>query len=227
MTLISELLHTPENYERARQIFMKINEEYAPLIPLRREGYKLRDEGLRLKLVEVAGAVDNILGTSAELPGIIPDLDITFSDYTRSLIRISNGDSFEKEAVSSIAHEYSHHLQCLSPLLVWKHCGALTEGFARGIELMIGRKYADKTKDLRYKRGALENVIGNMNYFLGTGRFPVNPENAKRREDSLKYVYGSTAFMIAQEIHGEGIYRELINHYDPHGRLCEILGEKK
>lgn len=137
----------------------------------------------------------------------------------------------EADFAASLAHEYAHHIYYE---LNMPGSPVLKEGWARGIQRIIGERYAQRENDKSHLRGVLDITVGELKYaymwmccrlkhkiprWLRRTRtiYDGNPfsrwitgKPGFSRNQLEIHAFGTALFRLAEERFGQGIYREFI-----------------
>ena len=226
MTSLAEILHKRENIELIQGIAEEITAEQKG-IPYLPRGEALPFDEWKGKLIEISGFVNQFVGSDIALPEIEPDRHRGFSRYNneKRTIYIAANDIYECAFIGAAAHENAHHMELLRAIQIkdWIESETLRESFARGIERLVCREYANKTNNQRYLLETLAVIQRNLDSFFNMSRASLVPGLERERENSNKYAYGTAAFLLAEKINGAGIYRKVFQSHRPYRLLSGLL----
>ena len=229
MTSLAEILHKPENIELIKGIAEEIKAEHKT-IPYLPRGEVVPFDEWRKKLIEIAEFVNPLVSSNIGLPEIELDRHKGYSRYNneKKTIYLAANDIYEYDFIGAAAHENAHHLQLMRAICVpeWLWSEVLREGFARGIEKLVCREYADRNNNKRYMFETLAEIQNNLNSFFNMSRAHLVPGLERERENSNKYAYGTAAFLLAEKINGTGIYRRIFQSHSPYRLLTGFLEGK-
>lgn len=230
MTSLSSLLLDTGFLSRARIVYEKISAESAELNNMKPLYLNAMDESvLEEKLKYVAYKVNDFLEVNPPLPKIRYAREKEETGYLDGVIELSYQDRSSFQAEAAIAHEYCHHIQDFKSGAVprWKAYDAnraLREGFARGVELIVARQIAAEKGNLRYSHTPADIAARELNAFISLS-FDFD---YFRGNEEINYPYqiGIPAFLVAEEMHGTGIYSRLLKSYGPYRLLLGLLSGK-
>lgn len=227
--VLPDILRKPELLEIARKVHVKLEEESREINKLKPLWLPAIDDNLlETHLASVAERVNNILDIYPPLPKIEYNY---FSQKTvykpkEKCISLCYEDMPYFEVDAAIAHEYCHHIQhhVSGNAPGWHYYRELKEGFARGIELIVARQIAKERDNLRFSESAVDHAESELEIFL---KKYAEITNRKIMEDSGNaYILGVTAFLVAEYMHSDKIYKRLIKSTRPYRLLFGFLEGK-
>lgn len=189
------------------------------------DSYPAVDErNLAERLAKVSALVNEFVDFHPQMaPEIYHDSTVQGSGYLWrwGKIKIGISDMAEDRIDAAIAHEYSHFIQWIKDYTVfqWGVFGALSEGFAMGVELQIARVISKDKNDTNYLIRIVEDTRNYLDAFLFNAKSGMPQED----EEKWRYKYGTASFLLAEDMHGDAIYRRILRSSNPYRFLLGLL----
>ncbi|MBU2638768.1 MAG: hypothetical protein KJ955_07380 [Nanoarchaeota archaeon] len=177
-------------------------------------------------LLRMSGRVDDLLGCKTMLPKIAyadSKAEGIYEQFKGSIIIAKRNETAALPFL--VAHEYSHHVEyCTKEPLKWLYNRPLAEGCGNGCAAITaldeGTENADRAA-CAYVYSSLIEATGNYIALRETGIRQGN--EGQRLADTA---VGTTAFLLAEKMHGRGVYREIIMSNKPEKVLLKMLERK-
>lgn len=179
-------------------------------------------DGLTTKDLQTAGLLALVFGAGTVLYSFRDHLGSVF-DGSEKIIRI--GERKTVPAVGGISHEYTHHLQDNTKLSNQRR-NPVVEGHARGVEGVITRLFAQRYDNPAYvfdHAGRVAKEIKDAYLFVSAQRgitprqslvsLPIpNVRGFLYRFFGHHYSIGVAAMSIAEAVHGDKVYRDVLRN---------------
>lgn len=249
----SSIKHIRSISEKNKRLISALNNEEAPALeimislesellvkqmskeysPEEKQAYKeisrsWNERPLEEQVEALAEEANSLIGYDISVPKIERSADFKPNqtgryDYGQKIIIMPIN---RKAPVITLAHEYAHHIQGVKSCSKdWNLHHFLTEGFADAIALASVENYALKTGDKNMESDARCTRLHKLCFYRNIFR---SPEMMKSGDRAMlaDYYAGTAAFLVAEQKHGRGIYREILDSKNPHGLLVEMVCER-